>query len=44
MGKDDVKSYEKLKELGLKFDVRKVPNDSRANLDELLNKAKSELK
>jgi len=44
MGKDDVKAFEKLKELGLKFDVRKVPNDSRANLDELLNKAKSELK
>ncbi len=44
MGKDDVKAFERLKELGLKFDVRKVPNDSRANLDELLNKAKSELK
>ncbi|WP_414841340.1 mannose/fructose/sorbose PTS transporter subunit IIA [Enterococcus saccharolyticus] len=44
MGKEDVQAYEKLKELGVKFDVRKVPNDSRANLDELLNKAKAELK
>lgn len=44
MGKEDVQAYEKLKGLGVKFDVRKVPNDSRANLDELLNKAKSELK
>ena len=39
----DVETYEKLKELGVKFDVRKVPNDSRDNMDELLKKAKQEL-
>ncbi|MCB2542393.1 PTS sugar transporter subunit IIB, partial [Listeria monocytogenes] len=31
MGKDDVETFEKLKENGVKFDVRKVPNDSSAN-------------
>lgn len=44
MGTEDVAAYEKLKQLGLKFDVRKVPNDSRGNMDELLRKAKAELK
>ena len=44
MGPEDVVAFEKLKELGLKFDVRKVPNDSKANLAELVNKAKNELK
>ena len=44
MGHEDVAAFEKLKELGLKFDVRKVPNDSKANLAELVNKAKNELK
>lgn len=39
----DVETYEKLKDLGVKFDVRKVPNDSRANMDEYLKKAKQEL-
>lgn len=43
MGKDDVAAFEKLKEQGVSFDVRKVPNDSKANLDELLKKAKNEL-
>lgn len=44
MGTEDVAAYEKLKQLGLKFDVRKVPNDSRGNMDELLRKAKAGLK
>jgi len=44
MGHEDVAAFEKLKELGLKFDVRKVPNDSKANLADLVNKAKNELK
>ncbi|EFR86204.1 pts system, mannose-specific, iiab component, partial [Listeria monocytogenes FSL F2-208] len=35
---------EKLKEKGVKFDVRKVPNDSSANMDEIIKKAKNELK
>ncbi|MGX7195618.1 mannose/fructose/sorbose PTS transporter subunit IIA [Enterococcus olivae] len=44
MGTEDVAAFEKLKTLGVTFDVRKVPNDSKANLDELLNRAKNELK
>ncbi|MBS4534490.1 mannose/fructose/sorbose PTS transporter subunit IIB [Clostridium sp. D2Q-14] len=44
MGKEDVANFERLKELGVKFDVRKVPNDSSVRLDELLNRAKAELK
>jgi len=44
MSKEDVQAFERLKELGVTFDVRKVPNDSKANLEELLNKAKAELK
>ncbi|MDR0614576.1 MAG: mannose/fructose/sorbose PTS transporter subunit IIA [Lactobacillales bacterium] len=43
MGTDDVKSFEELAQLGVKFDVRKVPNDSRGNMNELLEKAKKEL-
>ncbi|MIW12452.1 PTS mannose transporter subunit EIIAB, partial [Listeria monocytogenes] len=35
--------FEDLKERGIKFDVRKVPNDSRDNMDEILRKAKNEL-
>ena len=44
MGQDDVDTFEKLKAKGIKFDVRKVPNDSKDNMDEILNKAKNELK
>ena len=43
MGTDDVNTFEDLKERGIKFDVRKVPNDSRDNMDEILRKAKNEL-
>lgn len=43
MGTDDVKTFEKLAEKGVKFDVRKVPSDSNSNMDELLKKAKEEL-
>ena len=43
MNQEDVDTFEKLKAKGVKFDVRKVPSDSSENLDELLNKAKSEL-
>ncbi|KHD45523.1 PTS sugar transporter subunit IIB [Streptococcus hongkongensis] len=39
MDKDDVAAFEKLQELGVKFDVRKVPNDSKKNLFELIKKA-----
>ncbi|EUJ31241.1 PTS system mannost-specific transporter subunits IIAB [Listeria floridensis FSL S10-1187] len=44
MGKEDVEAFEKLEAKGIKFDVRKVPNDSRASMDEILKKAKAELK
>ncbi|EFR98478.1 pts system mannose-specific eiiab component, partial [Listeria ivanovii FSL F6-596] len=44
MGQDDVKAFEELKAKGVKFDVRKVPNDSSANMEEILKKAKHELK
>ena len=43
LGKDDLEVYDKLKKLGIKFDVRKVPNDSKTNMDDLLAKAKAEL-
>lgn len=41
--KEDVETFEKLKELGVEFDVRKVPNDSPENMDDILAKAKKEL-
>lgn len=43
MGKENVETFEKLKAKGITFDVRKVPNDSKDNMDELLKKAKTEL-
>ena len=42
MGREDVEAFEKMKEKGIQFDVRKVPNDSRANMDDILKKAKVE--
>ncbi|GEL67037.1 mannose/fructose/sorbose PTS transporter subunit IIA [Marinilactibacillus psychrotolerans] len=43
MGQNDVEAFEKLKEKGVKFDVRKVPNDNRGNMNEIMKKAKNEL-
>lgn len=43
MGPDDVAAFDKLTEAGIKFDVRKVPADSKGNFPELLAKAKAEL-
>lgn len=43
LGNEDVETFEKLKALGIKFDVRKVPSDSRDNMEEIVSKAKSEL-
>lgn len=40
MDKDDVAAFEKLQQLGVAFDVRKVPNDSKKNLFELIKKAR----
>lgn len=43
LGKDDVKTFETLKAKGIQFDVRKVPNDSKENMDDIIKKAKAEL-
>ena len=40
---DDIDAFAKLKEAGLCFDVRKVPNDSKGNMDEIIKKAQDEL-
>jgi len=40
---DDIDTFNKLKKAGLTFDVRKVPNDSKGNMDEILKKAQGEL-
>ena len=39
MDKDDVACFEKLRDLGVEFDVRKVPNDSKKDLFDLIKKA-----
>ena len=43
MGPEDIECIEKLKSLGVKFEVRKVPSDASDNIDEMLAKAKAEL-
>ena len=43
MDAKDVEAFETMKKAGVTFDVRKVPNDSKDNMDALLQKAKSEL-
>ena len=43
MGEDDVKTIEKLRELGVDFEARKVPSDSSENIDDMLKKAKADL-
>ena len=37
--KHDVATFEKLRDLGVTFDVRKVPNDSKKDLFDLIKKA-----
>ncbi|HEY4399156.1 MAG TPA: mannose/fructose/sorbose PTS transporter subunit IIA [Lactobacillaceae bacterium] len=37
--KDDVAAFEKLRDLGVEFDVRKVPSDSKKDLFDLIKKA-----
>lgn len=39
MDKDDVAVFEKLRDLGVAFDVRKVPNDAKKDLFDLIKKA-----
>lgn len=43
MNEDDLNVFEILKSKNITFDVRKVPNDSKSNMDDLLTKAKHEL-
>ncbi|MCL2559716.1 MAG: mannose/fructose/sorbose PTS transporter subunit IIA [Turicibacter sp.] len=43
MDEGDVATFEALAKTGVKFDVRKVPADSKANFDNILKKAKDEL-
>ncbi len=40
---NDIDTFAKLKKLGLNFDVRKVPNDSKGDMDEIIKKAQEEL-
>ena len=40
---EDIDAFNKLKKAGLDFDVRKVPNDSKGNMEEILKKAQEEL-
>lgn len=44
MDEKDIETIEKLKAKGIAFNVRKVPSDSNENIDNLLKKAKNELK
>lgn len=44
MSEDDIETIEKLKNMGITFDIRKVPSDSSENMDTLLKKAKAEIK
>lgn len=39
MDKEDVATFEKLRDLGVEFDVRKVPNDAKKDLFDLISKA-----
>ena len=43
MGKEDVETFEKILEKGIKIDVRKVPANQPENFTNIMNKAKSEL-
>lgn len=43
MDKKDVETFEKLLSLGVKVDVRKVPSDTPADINQILNKARKEL-
>ncbi len=43
LGKEDIATFDKLKSLGIKFNVRKVPTDSPEDMDALVEKARAEL-
>ena len=40
---NDIDTYKKLENMGVQMDVRKVPSDSRDNLDAIMKKAQDEL-
>ena len=40
---NDIDTFKKLEKAGLNFDVRKVPSDSKGNMDEIIKKAQDEL-
>ncbi|AKP66944.1 PTS sugar transporter subunit IIB [Companilactobacillus ginsenosidimutans] len=40
---EDIDTFGKLKDLGVEFDVRKVPTDGKDNMQSILNKAQAEL-
>lgn len=40
---NDIDTFKKLEKAGLDFDVRKVPSDSKGNMDEIIKKAQDEL-
>lgn len=40
---DDIDTFKELKSLGLNFDVRKVPNDSKGHMEEIIKKAQEEI-
>ncbi|WP_033826571.1 mannose/fructose/sorbose PTS transporter subunit IIA [Bacillus andreraoultii] len=40
---DDIDAFAELKKLGLNFDVRKVPNDAKGDMDEIMKRAQEEL-
>ncbi|MEG0256137.1 MAG: mannose/fructose/sorbose PTS transporter subunit IIA [Vagococcus sp.] len=39
----DIDTFNQLKTAGIKFDVRKVPNDSKGNMEEIIKKAQEEI-
>jgi PTS system mannose-specific IIB component len=43
MGPDDVEPLEKIKSMGVEFDIRKVPADAPESFNNVMQKAKSEL-
>ncbi len=43
LGKEDVATFDKLKERGITFDVRKVPTDSKEDMNAIIEKARAEL-
>ncbi|MFD1670549.1 mannose/fructose/sorbose PTS transporter subunit IIA [Agrilactobacillus yilanensis] len=40
---NDIDTFKKLEDKGISFDVRKVPNDSKGNMDDIMKKAQNEL-